>query len=41
MFLWDVKTGNSVKKFQGHEGKVNAVAMNLDDSVLASGQCDL
>ena len=38
MFVWDVKTGNSVKKFMGHTGKVNAVAMNLDDTVLASGQ---
>lgn len=38
MFVWDVKTGNSVKKFMGHTGKVNAVAMNADDTVLASGQ---
>lgn len=38
VFLWDVKTAETVKKFQGHSGKVNAVAFNADASVLASGE---
>lgn len=38
MFLWDVKTAETVKKFQGHSGKVNAVAFSADASVLASGE---
>lgn len=40
VFLWDVATQQTIKKFQGHSGKVNAVAFNEDESVLASGSFD-
>lgn len=38
MFVWDVATGDSFRRFQGHMGKVNAVAFNSDASILASGE---
>lgn len=38
VFLWDVATGDSLRKFTGHAGKVNAVALNGDSTVLASGE---
>lgn len=37
MFVWDVASGDTIKKFQGHSGKVNAVTFNADASILASG----
>lgn len=36
-FVWDVQSGETVRRFQGHMGKVNAVQYNSDSSVLASG----
>lgn len=41
MFVWDVATGESSRRFQGHNGKVNAVAFNDDASILASGSFKL
>lgn len=38
MFVWDVATGDSFRRFQGHAGKVNAVAFNSEASILASGK---
>ncbi|GAA5960247.1 hypothetical protein JCM3765_002516 [Sporobolomyces pararoseus] len=39
-FLWDVTTGEIVRRFQGHLGKVNTVCWNENDSVLATGSFD-
>jgi WD40 repeat protein len=36
-FLWDVTTGNTIKRMGGHMGKINIVDFNEDATVLASG----
>lgn len=38
VFLWDVQAGAVVRRFSGHNSKVNTVAFNHDGSVLASGE---
>ena len=38
VFVWDVATGATVRRLPGHMGKVNAVELNDDASVLASGE---
>ena len=38
VFLWDVQAGAVVRRFSGHNSKVNSVAFNHDGSVLASGR---
>lgn len=38
VFLWDVASAVTVKRFSGHNARVNTVAFNSDSSVLASGQ---
>ena len=41
VFLWDVSTGQTVRRFNGHAGRVNAVAFGGEgDSVLVTGSFD-
>lgn len=40
VFLWDVTTGNIIRKFRGHNAKINTVAWNADCTVLVSGSYD-
>jgi mitogen-activated protein kinase organizer 1 len=40
IFLWDVMSGNILKRFTGHEARVNAVGINHDCSVVFSGSYD-
>jgi len=40
VFLWDVTSGNTIRRMSGHMGKVNVVAFNEDATVLASGSYD-
>ena len=37
VFLWDVTTGQTIRRIPGHSGRVNAVALNDDASVAISG----
>lgn len=41
MFVWDVMTGQTVRRIPGHMGKIFAVEFNEDASVLASGESGL
>lgn len=34
MFLWDVATGQKIRRFRGHDSAVNAVEFAADDSVV-------
>lgn len=36
--MWDVMTGQTVRRIPGHMGKIFAVEFNEDASVLASGE---
>lgn len=38
--MWDVATAQTVKRFEGHSARVNAVAFNADASVVVSGSYD-
>jgi mitogen-activated protein kinase organizer 1 len=38
--LWDVSTGRIIRRFRGHEGKVNSIAFNKDGGVLVSAGYD-
>jgi mitogen-activated protein kinase organizer 1 len=40
VFLWDVSTATTVRRFEGHWGRVNAVAFGADSGVLVSGSYD-
>lgn len=40
VFVWDVETGKSIKRFAGHDARVNTVAFNKEDSVVVSGSYD-
>jgi len=41
VFLWDVAAGRTLRRFQGHAGRVNAVAFGGEgDSVVVSGSYD-
>jgi len=40
VILWDVATGNTIRKFYGHNAKVNCVAWNKDCTVLVTGSYD-
>ncbi|KAK4565897.1 hypothetical protein LTR86_003746 [Recurvomyces mirabilis] len=41
VFLWDVATAQTLRRFQGHAGRVNAVAFGGEgDSVVVSGSFD-
>lgn len=37
VFVWDVASGQAVRKLQGHFGKLHAVAFSNDGALLASG----
>ena len=37
VFLWDVTTGNTIRRISGHHGKINVVDFNEEATVLASG----
>ena len=39
-FVWDVASGKVIKKYQGHDHRVNAVKFNKDDTVLVSAGYD-
>lgn len=41
VFLWEVASQEVVRKFSGHNGKVNVVAFNEEETVLASGSADV
>jgi mitogen-activated protein kinase organizer 1 len=41
VFLWDVPTARTIRRFEGHTGRVNAVGFGGEgDSVLVSGSYD-
>ena len=39
-FLWDVSTGNVIRRLVTHTQRINTVAMNADASVLFTGSYD-
>lgn len=41
MYVWDVATGQTVRRLSGHLGKIHAVEFNEDASVVASGEIAL
>jgi WD40 repeat protein len=41
VFLWDVTTGNTIRRISAHLAKINVVEFNNDASVVASGKCML
>ena len=38
VFLWDVSTGNTIRRISAHLAKINVVEFNADASVVASGK---
>ena len=38
VFLWDVTTGNTIRRISAHLAKINVVEFNNDASVVASGK---
>lgn len=38
VFVWDVTAGVTTRRLSGHMSKVNAVELNADATVLASGK---
>jgi len=36
-YLWDVASGNTIRRFQGHMGKINAVRFGGDAAILVTG----
>ena len=39
-YLWDVTSAKIIRKLTGHDSRINTVAYNLDESVLATGSYD-
>jgi mitogen-activated protein kinase organizer 1 len=37
---WDVPTSSIIKRYTGHNGRINSVAFNAESTVLASGSFD-
>jgi WD40 repeat protein len=40
VLLWDVQTGQVIRKLKGHKGWVSSVAFSADGQMLASGAYD-
>jgi mitogen-activated protein kinase organizer 1 len=40
LFYWDVSTGQTVRRIAAHNGKIPAVSLNEDASVVVSGECE-
>ena len=40
VFLWDVSSGKTLRRFAGHTHRANCVAFNSDSSVIISGSYD-
>ena len=40
VFYWDIITGKSIKRFSGHDARVNSVTMNKEETVIVSGSYD-
>ena len=40
VFVWDVTNGIVLRRLEGHSQRVNSVAFNTDDSILASASYD-
>lgn len=40
-FLWDVKADRLIRKFEGHNNRINSVTFNDDESVLVTGSYDM
>ena len=40
MFLWDVSTGQKIRRFRGHDSAVNAVSFAADDQVVITAGYD-
>jgi len=38
LFYWDVSTGQTVRRIAAHNGKIPAVSLNEDASVIVSGK---
>jgi WD40 repeat protein len=39
VFLWDVVTGRTLRRWEGHSGRVNAVGFGAEGAVVVSGEC--
>lgn len=39
-FLWDVATAKTLRRFEGHNGRINSADFNADGSVLVTGSYD-
>lgn len=39
-FLWDVSSGRVIRRFQGHNQRVNAIKFNAEGTLLFSGSYD-
>lgn len=37
VILWEIETGNLIKKFEGHKDKINTVAITNDSKLIVSG----
>jgi mitogen-activated protein kinase organizer 1 len=40
VFLWDVASGNFIRKLRGHDATINAVRFAAEDAVLVTGGYD-
>lgn len=40
LFYWDVSTGQTIRRIAAHNGKIPAVSLNDDASVVVSGECE-
>ena len=39
-YVWDVSTGRIIRRFTGHDARVNAVGLNVDATVVVTGGYD-
>jgi mitogen-activated protein kinase organizer 1 len=40
VIMWDVVSGKPIRRFAGHQARVNTVDLNSDASIIASGSYD-